>query len=141
MTLFTITRSPTARVYNLRFLSSQIFPGWFRFLLTWLLMEYSVFKWPMLSLAVIELGTIVIEIGVLVSLMPVSMAYFGRWMALPLSLPLGPLLISLVFRLITVFNTEERVFTQRFVPGMLHTIQPPYTPLSIILNCLCPAAR
>jgi hypothetical protein len=56
-------------------------------------------------------------------------------MIISLPLLLLPLLISLVFRLIIVFGTEERVLTQRLrFLGCCARSHPPYTPLSIILN-------
>ncbi|KAJ7323219.1 hypothetical protein DFH08DRAFT_817791 [Mycena albidolilacea] len=160
MALSAITRSPTARVYNLRFLLLANIP-----LMVQVILELhdldqypqpisashfsafscsivicvhhilAVFKWPMRGLAVIDLGTVVIEIGVLVSLLPGSVVDPRGWMIISLPLLLLPLLISLVFRLITVFGTEERVLTQRLrFLGCCARSHPPYTPLSIILN-------
>ncbi|KAJ7323225.1 hypothetical protein DFH08DRAFT_1029512 [Mycena albidolilacea] len=156
MILSTILTSPTARVYNLRILLLANIPlmvlfgrtlrGYDPFLYVSVLGSscsivtcvhhiLAIFKWPMRGLALIDLGTLVIEIGVLVSLLPANIGYSGRWVLMCLYLPLGPLLVSLLFRIATVHKTKERFFTQRLrFLGCCARSNPPYTPLSILLN-------
>jgi hypothetical protein len=112
----------------------------------------------MRGLALIDLGTIVIEIGgerhcsvnlrltliphvpVLVSLMTARVVdtqhrIITFAMIFLLCLPLGPLLISLLFRITTVHKTKGKVLTQRLrFLGCCAPSHPPYTVLSIILN-------
>ncbi|KAJ7323234.1 hypothetical protein DFH08DRAFT_1029526 [Mycena albidolilacea] len=166
MILSTILTSPTARVYNLRILLLANIPPLvllgleisykgilFARLRASVVLGFScpivicvhhilaIFKWPMRGLALIDLGTIVIEIGILVSLVAASVVdaqaqrVIAGGMILLLSLPLGPLLTSLLFRITTVIKTKERLLTQRLrFLGCCARSNPPYTPLAIILN-------
>ncbi|KAJ7807338.1 hypothetical protein B0H14DRAFT_1535555 [Mycena olivaceomarginata] len=163
MILSTILTSPTARVYNLRFLllvdislvvlgamnlphldpspnqfyspvGARYLLGFFCGLAIFVHHTLAIFDWPMRGLASVDLGAVVIEIGVLVYLLVMSVMGFWWWLML-LSLPLGPLLISLLFRIVTVIKTKERFSRQRFrFLGCCTGSNPSYTWLSIILN-------
>ncbi|KAJ7881516.1 hypothetical protein B0H14DRAFT_2704845, partial [Mycena olivaceomarginata] len=94
MILSTILTSPTARVYSLRFLllanialmalvglalqgdDHRYPPSYFAFSCSIVICVHhvlGVFNWPMRGLALVDLGAVGIEIGVLVSIMAVPL--------------------------------------------------------------------
>ncbi|KAJ7896151.1 hypothetical protein B0H13DRAFT_1885332 [Mycena leptocephala] len=154
---FPVLFSPTARVYNLRFLLVVTVANLIYFVIVlvslrpqfefqydsgvalWIvscavIIEHQVigvFTWRIRGLAAIDLAMLTIEIGAVGYLV-----YWTGWW--PFGLPITQLLalmVSALFRCGTILKSKDKFFHQQFYfLGGCTPVHPPYEALSILLN-------